>query len=78
MMLRWKKLLVWMIKINLDAVVDKNKDKMGMRIIARNHEGKALASMCGTEPNFMTCLLLRLWRLERLWNSVETRGSKIP
>jgi hypothetical protein len=39
-----------MIRINWNATVDKNKKRIGVGIIAKDHDGNALASMCSTKP----------------------------
>lgn len=46
---RWESPPTGKIKINQNADVDKNK-KMGVGIIARDHERKVMASMCTTKP----------------------------
>jgi hypothetical protein len=46
--LRWKALLDGFVKVNWDAVVDKNKMKMGTGVIIRDSIGEVLATL--SEP----------------------------
>lgn len=46
---RWESPPSGKIKINQDVAVDKN-EKIGVGIIARDHEGKVIASTCTTKP----------------------------
>ena len=47
----WKAPRVGFIKINWDAALDERRQRMGFGVIARDHEGKVIATMSGSLPN---------------------------
>jgi hypothetical protein len=39
------------IKLNWDAVLDRNAWSMGIGIVVRNHEGNVVATLCSSIPD---------------------------
>lgn len=66
--LRWKKPPAGVTKLNWDAAIDKQGNRMGVGIIARDQNGDVVGAMCLTKP-FLTDPATA--EAVRVWQSVE-------
>jgi hypothetical protein len=62
---RWQKPLPGIIKINWDAAINSQNQRMGVGILVRNDEGAVLAAVCATVPSITdppVAEAVALWR----------------
>jgi ribonuclease HI len=70
----WKKPPMGVIKVNWDASIDKEGKRMGMGVVARDHEGEVVATLCAqiryiTDPT--SAEALAAWKGVELINRME-------
>ena len=65
---RWEKQPHGWVKINWDASIDKQGQRMGVGILVRDHEGKVRGAKCVTKPFIDD---LAVVEEVRAWHAVE-------